>query len=550
MLLHSIVSTMNRRHFLQTAAAAAWPAPGANDQPNIVIMMADDMGYSDLGCYGSEIRTPNLDGLARGGLRFTQFYNTARCCPTRASLLTGLYPHQTGVGHMVDNPKAMPGYTGDLNTHCVTIAEVLRTAGYQTFMSGKWHVTPVTESKHNWPLQRGFDRYYGIIHGAANYFNPVTLKRDNEPAESGADYFFTDAIADNAVEYIKTAAAAKKPFFLYTAFTAPHWPLHAKPEDIERYKGRYKEGWDVLREQRHKKMLELGIVRRDWPMTERDASVPAWADVKDKEWHQRRMEVYAAMVDNLDQNVGRILETLRATGQDRNTLVLFLADNGGCAEELGPNARGLHVPEKTRSGEPVRRGNLASIPPGPEDTYQSYGVPWANASNTPFRLYKHWVHEGGISSPLIAHWPGKIKAGGVTHEPGHLIDLMATCVDIAGAKYPSKRKGENVTAMEGVSLQPALRGGKLSRRNPLFWEHEGNRAVREGRWKLVARHPGDWELYDLEADRTETKNLAAQYPDRVRSLSQAWEAWAVRAHVEPWDKVQKSPRTPAPIPPV
>lgn len=413
---------MNRRGFLRTAAttavAGSWNVRAADPKPNIVIILADDMGYSDPGCYGSEIRTPNLDALARDGVRFTQFYNTARCCPTRASLLTGLYPHQTGVGHMVDNPKPMPGYTGDLSQNCVTIAEVLRGAGYQTFMSGKWHVTPVTDSKHNWPMQRGFDRYFGIIHGAANYFNPVTLTRDNERIQAGDHFYFTDAIADNAIQFIRAGAAANKPFFMYAAFTAPHWPLHAKPEDIARYKGRYKDGWDALREQRHKKMIELGIVPSKWPITRRDPSVPSWADVEDKEWQQSRMEVYAAMVDCLDQNIGRMLEALRTTGQDRNTLVIFLADNGGCAEELGPKTAGLHVPDKTHDGRPVRRGNVPSIAPGAEDTYQSYGVPWANASNTPFRLYKHWVHEGGISTPLIAYWPGRIKPGGLPMNRG------------------------------------------------------------------------------------------------------------------------------------
>jgi arylsulfatase len=261
------------------------------------------------------------------------------------------------------------------------------------------------------------------------------------------------------------------------------------------------------------------------------------------------MEVYAAMVDCLDQNVGRILDTLRAAGQDQNTLIMFLADNGGCAEELGPNLRGLIVPEKTHAGARVRRGNNSSILPGAEDTYQSYGVPWANASNTPFRLYKHWVHEGGISTPLIVSWPGKIKAGGITHEPGHLIDLMATCVDVAGAKYPITRKGQSIQPMEGVSLQSAFRGGKLNRRNPIFWEHEGNRAIRQGHWKLVSRFPGTWELYDLEADRAEMTNLAAKHPDRVQSMAAAWDGWAARVNVEPWDKVQEAPRTPAPIPP-
>lgn len=526
---------MDRRAFLQTVGGAA-VASAASERPNIVVILVDDMGFSDVGCYGGEIRTPNIDALAKGGVRFTQFYNTARCCPTRASLLTGLYPHQAGVGHMVDNPKPFSGYRGDLNNKCVTIAEVMKSAGYETMMSGKWHVTPVTASKHNWPLQRGFNKYYGIIHGAANFFNPVTLTRDNSPAETGADYYFTEAIAENAVSYIEQA---KKPFFLYAAFTAPHWPLHARPADIERYKGRYKDGWDGLREERHRRQLELGIVNRRWQMTARDSRVASWSEATDKEWQQRRMEVYAAMVDNMDQGVGRIMQALRRTGQEQNTLVLFLADNGGCAEELGPKAGGLHVPKTTHDGRPVRTGNIPGVMPGPEDTYQSYGIPWANASNTPFRLYKHWVHEGGISSPLIAYWPSKTRAGAISHEPGHLIDLMSTCVDVSGAKYPAER-----TPMEGTSLRPAFTGGKLARRDALYWEHEGNRAIRDGRWKLVSKFPGKWELFDLEADRTETVDLAQKHADRAEKMAAQYDKWARRAHVEPWDAVQRAPRTP------
>lgn len=543
---------MTRRDFLRTAGAAAvatGSSSGANGkQPNIVLILADDMGYSDVGCYGGEIRTPNIDSLARDGVRFTQFYNGARCCPTRASLLTGLYPHQTGMGHMVDNPKPFPAYTGDLNRHCVTIAEVLRGAGYQTFMSGKWHVTPVTESKHNWPLQRGFDHHYGIIHGAADYFNPVTLTRDNQPAAITEDYYLTDAIGENAVDYIRKGAAARKPFFLYAAFTAPHWPLHARPEDIERYRGRYSAGWDALREQRRRKMIELGLIDPKWPLTERDTSVPSWSEAPDKDWQQSRMEVYAAQIDRLDQNIGSILDALRATGQDSNTIVMFLSDNGGCAEVLGPKAGGLHVPQSTRDGKPVMRGNLPAIHPGPEETYQSYGVPWANASNTPFRMYKHWVHEGGISTPFIVRWPGKIKPGSISTEPAHLIDVMATGVDIAGARYGAESKGDVVYPMEGKSLRPVFEGKPLSRTTPLFWEHEGNKAVREGRWKLVARYGGNWELYDLVEDRTETHNLAEKYPERVGQMTAEWEKWAARVGVEPWQKIQKAPKTPAPIP--
>jgi len=530
---------ISRRQFLSSAAVGALAAPR---RPNIVLILADDMGYSDVGCFGGEIRTPNIDRLAASGVRFTQFYNTARCCPTRASLLTGLYPHQAGVGHMVDNPKPFPGYAGDLSRRAVTLAEALKPAGYQTLMSGKWHVTPVTESKHNWPRQRGFDRYYGIIHGAADYFNPVTLVRDNDRVSlEGEKYYFTDAIAKNVVQYIRDASARPDPYFLYAAFTAPHWPLHALEEDIARYRGRYAAGWDVLREQRRRRQLELGITNPQWALTPRDPNVLPWTAAPNKEWQQRRMEVYAAQVDRLDQGVGKILDAIHASGQEDNTLVMFLADNGGCAEELGPKARGLHVPSQTLDGKPVKTGNNPDVMPGSEETYQSYGVPWANVSNTPFRLYKHWVHEGGISTPLIARWPTAIRQkGSITHQPGHLVDIMATCVDVAGAKYPQTHSGESIIPCEGKSLRPVFEGKTRTAHEGLFWEHEGNKAVRAGRWKLVCRHPGQWELYDLEADRTELHDLAAAHPDRVERMAKMYDAWAARAFVEPWEKIQKA----------
>ena len=519
-------------------------------KPNVVVILADDMGFSDIGCYGSEIHTPNIDGLARAGIRFTHFHNTARCCPSRSSLLTGLYPHQTGMGHMVDNPKPFPGYTGDLNRNCVTIAEVLKGAGYQTMMSGKWHVTPVTVSKHNWPLQRGFERYFGIIHGAASYFDPNTLTRDNravEPERPG--FYLTDAIGSNAAGYVASAARRGQPFFLYAAFTAPHWPLHAFADDINRQRGRYKDGWDVLRAERHRRMVEMGIVNPSWQLTPRDSRVPAWGDAPDSRWQQRRMEVYAAQIERLDRNVGRILEAVRQSGQEDNTLVLFLSDNGGCAEEIGPNGHGLSFPARTHDGRVPRIGNLPQIMPGADDTYQSYGMGWANGSNTPFRLYKHWVHEGGIATPLIARWPRGIhRRGAITHQPGHLIDLMATCVDVAGAQYPMEHQGHRILPMEGCSLRPAFDGRHIARRDAIYWEHEGNRAVCDGRWKLVSRYPDRWELYDLEADRSELQNLAEKEPARAGRMLGLYERWAARCHVEPWDEVEKAPRTPAPIP--
>lgn len=536
-------SSFNRRGFLQSlaggvAAAAAQP----RSRPNIVLILADDMGFSDIGCFGGEIRTPHLDSLARRGVRFTQFYNTARCCPTRASLLTGLHAHQTGVGHMVDNPKPFPGYTGDLSRRAVTIAEVLRDAGYRTAMSGKWHVTPVTQSKHNWPLQRGFERYYGIIHGAGSYFDPVTLTRGNDPIQpEGKDYYFTDAIAENAAGFVGEFASRGEPFFLYVAFTAPHWPLHALEADIARYRNRYREGWDALRLERHRRMIRMGLVDPKWPLTPRDPRAPAWKDAPNKEWEAMRMAVYAAQVDRMDQGIGRILAKLRETGAEKNTLVMFLADNGGCAEEINPKWKGRHIPSHTRDGRPVRVGNTPGVMPGPEDTYQSYGIPWANASNTPFRLYKHWVHEGGIATPLIASWPGVIPANNaITHQPGHIIDVMATCVEAGRARYPSEFRGEKIIPLEGRSLMPVFEGGRRPGHSEMFWEHEGNRAVRQGKWKLVSRHPEGWELYDLEADRTELNNLADKYPEKAAELAALYEKWAARAGVVPWAEVQKA----------
>ena len=512
-----------------------------DERPNIVLIMADDMGISDIGCYGGEIRTPNLDALARRGLRFTQFYNTSRCCPTRASLLTGLYPHQAGVGHMMED-RGIPGYRGDLNRSSVTIAEVLRPAGYTTLMAGKWHVCRPDRAGENGPTARGFDRHYGTIHGAGSFYDPVSLQLDGEPIEpEGDDYYYTDAIGSYASRFIREAPD-DHPLFAYVAFTAPHWPLHAPEGAIASYSGRYDEGWDTLRSERHRRMIELGVVDGGWPLTPRDEEAPAWDEVPegDRPWFSRRMEVYAAQIELMDRSIGAIVETLQEVGRLENTLILFLADNGGCAEELGPNSRALHIPETTRDGRPVRQGNRRDLMPGPADTYQSYGLPWANASNTPFRRYKHWVHEGGISSPLIAHWPSGIpegREGSLPSAPGHLIDLMATCVDLGNASYPSTIDGRAITPLEGKSLAPVLRKGDRAGHDALFWEHEGNRAVRRGDWKLVSRHPGPWELYDLADDRSELNNLADEHPEVVAELSSLYGDWAARSSVVPWSEL-------------
>lgn len=535
------------------------PWPGAAARPNVIVILSDDMGFSDLGCYGSEIRTPNLDRLAGNGLRFTQFYNTARCCPTRASLLTGLYPHQAGVGHMI-NDHGREGYRGELNRHSVTIAEALKPAGYRTYAVGKWHVARNLKTdgpKQAWPLQRGFDRFYGTITGAGNYFDPGTLTRDNtgispyaDPEYRPARYYYTEALSDHAVRFLAEhqREQAGRPFFLYLAYTAAHWPMQALERDIAKYRGQYDAGYEPIRRARFEKEKQLGLVKADSPFP---PSAGDWAAVTNRAWEARCMEVYAAMVDCMDQGIGRVVAELKKQGQFENTLIFFLQDNGGCAELVGrqgltnradrptlppialEEARRETRPKQTRAGYPVLHG--PGIMPGPEDTFIAYGRAWANVSNTPFREYKHWVHEGGIASPLIAHWPSGIPARGeLRHQPGHLIDIMATCVEVAGATYPAEVAGNRITPLEGKSLGPAFRNDPVAR-EALYWEHEGNRAMRMGPWKLVAKGPaGPWELYDLDADRTELRDLAAEQPQRVKDMVARWEIWARRAHVLPW----------------
>jgi arylsulfatase len=560
---------MNLRKEIYTCALVGLAAVAglvrAADQPNVIIIMADDVGYSDIGCYGGEIATPNLDALAAGGVRFTQFYNTARCCPTRAALLTGLYPHQAGIGHMMGD-YGIEGYRGDLNRRSVTIAEALKPAGYRTYAAGKWHVTPgdtpkALADRHNWPLQRGFDRFYGTIHGAGSFWDPSSLVRDNQlitaandPAyRPSEDYYYTDAISDHAAKFIREHKRdqAGRPFLLYVPYTAAHWPMHARERDIAKYKGKYDNGYGPVRAARWAKQKQLGIADAAWGLAPQAGD---WAKVKNKEFEIRCMEVYAAMLTVMDEGIGRIVAELKATGQYENTVICYLQDNGGCAETNGrtgtftprpaaptspPMARDAQQfssrPDQTRDGYPVRGGS--GVMPGPADTYVAYGGDWANVSNTPFREYKHWVHEGGIATPLIVHWPAGIstaRRGKIDAQPGHLIDLMATCVDLSGAHYPTKFNGETITPMEGVSLRPALQGKSLQRAQPIFWEHEGNRAVREDRWKLVSKFPGGWELYDMTADRTEAHDLAAKEPVRLKAMIASYHAWAKRAHVVPW----------------
>ena len=529
----------------------------AQERPDVIVIMADDMGWSDIGCYGGEIRTPNLDALAANGVRLTQFYNTGRCCPTRATLLSGMYAHQAGIGHMMSD-RGYDGYRGELRKSCPTIAEVMRPAGYGTYMSGKWHVSKFVQPdgpKDNWPVQRGFERFYGTIHGAGSFYDPNSLTRQNtQIVPDRTPYYYTDAISDEAVASITEHHAKRRddPLFMYVAHTAPHWPMHALPEDIAKYEGAYDAGWDAMRAARLKRQIAMGLIDEKWALTARDPGVPRWEDEKNKPWMIKRMEVYAAMVDRLDQGVGRIVDALRTTGRLDNTLIMFLADNGGCAEEYGSGGAVRPDPSKpvtlkpmgkdelqknmqprvTRDGRPVRTGR--GVMPGPADTYIAYGKGWANASNTPFRLYKHYNHEGGIASPLIAHWPRKIiRKGALDHQPAHLIDLMATCMDVGHAPWPKKQGGVKTRPPEGTSLMPAFTGAALADR-AIFFEHEGNRAVRAGKWKLVARGAnGPWELYDMEADRTETRDLAAKHPEQAGHLTKLWDQWAERAQVLP-----------------
>ncbi len=529
----------SRRHFLRSlgfgAAALAAPrwlrAAPAAPRPNIVLIMDDDMGFSDIGPYGGEIQTPHLDRLAANGIRFTQFYNTARCCPTRASLMSGLYAHQAGVGHMMSD-YGVDGYRGELNRRCVTIAEVLQAAGYGTCMSGKWHVTKHTGPKgpkDNWPRQRGFERFFGTITGAGSFFTPASLTRDNTQIKAPKGFYYTHAISDHAAEFIRDHAKSRPndPFFCYVAYTAPHWPLHALEEDIAKYRGRYKKGWDALRAERHERQIRMGLVSKEWPLTPRDRAAPAWEkmDEAKRDRMDLKMAIYAAQVDCVDQGVGRIIAALKETGRLENTLILFLADNGGCAEG------GIWGFDRKRGGEL-----------GTDASFSSYGLSWANASDTPFRRYKHWVHEGGIASPLILHWPKGIPAsqhGRLYHDPAHLIDLMATCVALAGVNYPTEFNGEKIQPMEGVTLRPAFDGKPLGRQGAIYWEHEGNRAVRLGKWKLVTLGRGPWELYDMEADRTELNNLAEKHPDKVKEMIALYDAWAKRANVVPWGSWRK-----------
>ena len=499
---------------------------GSATPPNILIIMADDMGYSDIGSYGSEIATPNLDALAANGLRFRHFYNAARCCPTRASLLTGVYPHEAGIGAMVSslNSEPVPGpYQGFLNDSTITNAELLREAGYATYMVGKWHVG---EKPEHWPRQRGFDRYFGLISGASSYFEIVEEPRVRQlvlddslwtpPAEG---FYMTDAFSDYASEFLNhhfsdqpDSDEQEQPFLLYLAYTAPHWPLHALPEDIARYEGRYEQGWEALREQRYEKMLRQEVIDSTFTLSPWDTTAETWGSVTNRAEWVRRMQVYAAMVDRMDQGIGKVFQMLKEHDAWDNTLILFLSDNGGCAEDI--------------SG---RRLNDPSVPIGARGSYVAYRKPWAVASNTPFRRYKQWTEEGGIATPLIAHWPDGIERSDRWVQPyAHVMDIMATCADVAGVHYPTTYQGRTIKPLRGQSLMPLLAGDSLpDTSRPLYWEHFGNQAMRQGPWKIISHGPEyRWSLFNMNDDPTELHDVAADHPDVLQRMAEDYDNWS------------------------
>jgi arylsulfatase A-like enzyme len=511
-------------------------------RPNVVLVVADDLGFSDFGCYGGEIRTPHVDRLGRAGVRLSHFANTARCSPSRASLLTGLHPHQTGIG-ILTNDDRPHGYPGTLNDRCVTAAEALGAAGYATCLAGKWHLASSMDKPNDaWPTRRGFDRFFGTLTGCGSYYQPGTLTRGERDArDEAADpaFYYTDAITAEAVAFVEDVPA-DTPLFLYAAYTAPHWPLHAPEEDVRAYDGVFDEGWDVLRERRLARAVAEGVVPDGTTLSGRDPTQPPWSDAAAPHWQARRMQVYAAMVGRMDHGVGRIVDALARTGRLDDTLVVVLSDNGASPEDLPKvdaeafRRRTDIVPEHTRDGGPLRVGNTPEVVPGPEDTYASYGRAWANLSNTPLRFYKRWVHEGGIAAPFVVHWPaGRLAGGAVVAVPFQLTDVLPTLLEATGVPYPDRHRGRDVLPLEGRSMLPALRGEPMDAA-PLFWEHTGNAAVRIGRWKLVREHPHDWELYDLSADRAEERDLAVDRPELVANLAGQWERWAQRVGVIPW----------------
>lgn len=525
-----------RRHFLESmTGAAAAPAK----RPNVLMILADDLGYSDPGCYGGEIETPNIDRLASGGVRFTQLYSSARCCPSRAAIMTGQHPHKVGMGDMVGAKErpGYPGFTGRVSQSATFLPAVMREAGYTTLMCGKWHLGEPG------PIARGFDEFYGMPHGFDSYWESAKytrLPKDRPATAVRQPFYTTDAFTDHAVSFLAGARQhASKPWFLYLAYNAPHFPLHAPKDLIDKYQAVYEKGWDAIRDRRFARMKKLGLIDARWTMSPRSivgpnrvSGINGWATRQNPPWDSipadrrkdlaRRMAIFAAAVDRMDQNIGRVLSDIESSGELDNTLILFFSDNGACAEW---DPWGFDI----KSGpDNILHTGAQLDGMGQPGTYHSYGSAWANTCNTPWRLYKHYTHEGGISSPTVVHWPAGMgrRRGGIDNRPWHFVDLLPTIAAVGGAKSPSECAGQDVSPMFA---------GKPVRHGPLFFEHEGSRAVRDGKWKVTAVYPkGQWELYDIEADRTEQHDLAAQHPDRVRRMVAQWERWAKENNVIPW----------------
>ncbi|MEM8979351.1 MAG: arylsulfatase [Pseudomonadota bacterium] len=522
-------------------------APKKPIRPNVVVILADDLGFADLGCMGSEIKTPVLDNLAQNGTLMSSMYNCARCCPTRASLLTGLYPHSAGVGHMGAN-LGTPAYQGFLRKDAATIAEHLQAAGYRTCMSGKWHVAGdfmanevpawrVGSLENPTPRQRGFEEFFGIIDGVTHFFSPhYLMENDTRVTDIPDDFYMTDAITDKAMGMVSRAVADDAPFFLYLAHTAPHWPLHAPSEDITKYEGLYDKGWDSLRQSRHEEMNGKAVLEAPWDISPRDGDVPPWEAVEEQSWEASKMAAYAAMVDRMDQQIGRLIQHLKDLGEFENTLIFFLSDNGGCAEFMAEDGWAKFFPNRTHDGREIAMGNHAHITPGGPLTYQSYDKPWANASNAPFRLFKHYVHEGGISTPLIAHWPEGIAPQSPRFEAAHVVDLLPTILEATGTKPLAQSAEHAFQPLQGESFLPALQGQDWQRDAPIFFEHEGNAAIRAGPWKLVCQYGQAWELYQMEEDRTELRDLSGRHAPREAELLAQYQAWSLHQGVLPWSE--------------
>lgn len=513
---------------------------------NVIIFLADDLGFSDIGGYGGEIRTPNLDRLAGSGVKLSNFHNTPRCSPSRASLLTGIHPHQTGIGILTGNNAAEGGYAGNLNNRCATIAEVLKSNGYITAITGKWHLTNSPNVPNGaWPTDRGFDNFFGTLDGCATFFRPGTLTRGLENIESEADkdpdFFYTDAIGHEAAKFIRERPS-DKPYFLYVPFTAPHFPLHAREETIKSYAGTYDAGWDAIRAKRLERQKALGIIPKETELSPRDARVLSWEEEPEKKWQVRRMEVYAAMITEMDTAIGKVLDQVKKNNEWDNTIIIFLSDNGASAESMPLDdisefrrAKNL-ISTRTRDGRKVVLGNDPDVMPGGEDTYASYGIGWANVSNTPFRLYKRYTHEGGVMSPFIIHWPaGKLSGGKVNTSTFQLVNVAPTLYEALGVTYPATLNGNALEPLAGGSMLPALTSSDTEI-SQLWWEHIGNCAIIRGKWKLVRQYDWEWELYDLTADRNELEDLSDANPKIVAELSVEWQKLADQYGVIPFRK--------------